>query len=611
MHRRLSLAEKVSREQLAPRNQLKRGETRRITSSREEQSRPPLRNQYQQRSQLSRARDGEERPYHSYRSLNRQEWQRKDHYNSDRSRHSAELPRTDYYREEHRKGRGDSHSASSPKSFSRPRHVAKETEASPPRYRDLGSKEDVTDARNHLNSKNQGIPCRRRRDKTLPQDAMDEAIGEVQSAARRERVRLAEAKGQIEESAAQIVRASLTRKETADSQTGKVPSSEDRVPIAARLGQLPLDKSIDSTAEQATSKDQNERIPIVNRLGPHKSTLVQDTQDSIVPEKAQKRKPGRPPGKRRVNGSPSLLPGASSKKRKVQQTKQPNCRKKLQIEGNGKSAKAARGKGDSARVGAKKVIAEAWVDDPDASVMERLATTRSAISAWNRTQQRVASGSLFLWIIWNLWKSRNWFVFEGFPSRPEDVLTTAIKMAREWSSDQNLEIVHHKGEPRMEQPSPCDAIVVRTDAAWEASRQVAGLGWIRLGRPTNQTFKGHVEFVTSPLMAEALALRDAILTCKRMKIKKLRFESDSAQLIKIVNSKSSVPELHGVVSDILACSLAFEFVCFVWIPRERNTIADLLAKDALIASVQCVVVGVMPTTNSFLLINSVFQKKKI
>ena len=149
----------------------------------------------------------------------------------------------------------------------------------------------------------------------------------------------------------------------------------------------------------------------------------------------------------------------------------------------------------------------------------------------------------------------------------------------------------------MEQPSPCDAIVVRTDAAWEASRQVARLGWIRLGRPTNQTFKGHVEFVTSPLMAEALALRDAILTCKRMKIKKLRFESDSAQLIKIVNSKSSVPELHGVVSDILACCLAFEFVCFVWIPRERNTIADLLAKNALIASVQCVVDGAVNAHN--------------
>ena len=65
----------------------------------------------------------------------------------------------------------------------------------------------------------------------------------------------------------------------------------------------------------------------------------------------------------------------------------------------------------------------------------------------------------------------------------------------------------------------------------------------------------------------------------------------------IVNSKSSVTELHGVVSDILACSLAFDFVCFVWIPRERNTAADLLAKDALNASVQCVVDGAVNAHN--------------
>lgn len=64
----------------------------------------------------------------------------------------------------------------------------------------------------------------------------------------------------------------------------------------------------------------------------------------------------------------------------------------------------------------------------------------------------------------------------------------------------------------------------------------------------------------------------------------LLFESDSAQLIKIINSGSGSPELRGIVSDILACIPEFHFVCFVWIPREKNTDADLLAKDALIAS---------------------------
>ncbi|KAF2609923.1 hypothetical protein F2Q70_00009639 [Brassica cretica] len=67
-------------------------------------------------------------------------------------------------------------------------------------------------------------------------------------------------------------------------------------------------------------------------------------------------------------------------------------------------------------------------------------------------------------------------------------------------------------------------------------------------------------------------------------MKMMRFKSDSAQLIKIINSGSGPPELHGIVSNILACSAEFDFVCFVWIPRGKNTDADLLAEDALNAS---------------------------
>ena len=37
---------------------------------------------------------------------------------------------------------------------------------------------------------------------------------------------------------------------------------------------------------------------------------------------------------------------------------------------------------------AKKIVADAWLGDPLASVTEKLANARSVISAWNRTQQR-------------------------------------------------------------------------------------------------------------------------------------------------------------------------------------------------------------------------------
>ena len=77
----------------------------------------------------------------------------------------------------------------------------------------------------------------------------------------------------------------------------------------------------------------------------------------------------------------------------------------------------------------------------------------------------------------------------------------------------------------------------------------------------------------------------------------MRFESDSAQLIKIINSGSGPPELHGIVSNILACSAEFDFVCFVWIPRGKNTDADLLAEDALNASGRLVIVGALIVLN--------------
>ncbi|KAL0696293.1 hypothetical protein Bca4012_063473 [Brassica carinata] len=92
-------------------------------------------------------------------------------------------------------------------------------------------------------------------------------------------------------------------------------------------------------------------------------------------------------------------------------------------------------------------------------------------------------------------------------------------------------------------------------------------------------------------MAEALALRAAMLSCRRMEMKKIRFESDSSQLIKIINSGLGVAELHGVVADLLSLCNAFEFVSFMWIPRERNTFSDSLAKSALNASSPLVVGG--------------------
>ncbi|KAF3514215.1 hypothetical protein F2Q69_00001142 [Brassica cretica] len=154
--------------------------------------------------------------------------------------------------------------------------------------------------------------------------------GWAESAARKERLRLAEAQGELEESAARMVRASLAYLDTEqDLPLSPLPTSQPCIPIASRLGPLP-EKTIASSL----------RMPILDRLGPLLDEVT--TEESAIPPQPQKRKPGRPPGKRRVNASPLALLGTSAKRRTGQHTKPPTCRKKLSVEADprGKVTKA-------------------------------------------------------------------------------------------------------------------------------------------------------------------------------------------------------------------------------------------------------------------------------
>lgn len=68
-------------------------------------------------------------------------------------------------------------------------------------------------------------------------------------------------------------------------------------------------------------------------------------------------------------------------------------------------------------------------------------------------------------------------------------------------------------------------------------------------------------------MAEGPTLLEAIRSSVREGLTKVVFEYDSAQLVKTLNSRGCIPELYGVIADILSYASAFEFVSFAWIPR--------------------------------------------
>lgn len=134
--------------------------------------------------------------------------------------------------------------------------------------------------------------------------------------------------------------------------------------------------------------------------------------------------------------------------------------------------------------------------------------------------------------------------------------------------------------------------LIRTDAAWNETLLLAGLGWTISTGNCTQTFTTPAEFVGSPLIAESLAMRAALQKCKDMKLLRILCESDSSVMIKALTSKEVNMEIYGIVADIIELVRTFDSVVFRWISREKNICANSLAKKCLAGEVVVVTLNV-------------------
>ena len=82
-------------------------------------------------------------------------------------------------------------------------------------------------------------------------------------------------------------------------------------------------------------------------------------------------------------------------------------------------------------------------------------------------------------------------------------------------------------------------------------------------------------------MAEALAIREALLHASTLHYKRIWLRSDSKGLITAINSNLRSIELYGFLSDVdLIISSAFLFVSFSFVSCNLNGPADFLAKTS-------------------------------
>lgn len=220
-------------------------------------------------------------------------------------------------------------------------------------------------------------------------------------------------------------------------------------------------------------------------------------------------------------------------------------------------------------------------------MLSTTATTKSIIQAsqsWKIFLPIGVSANLIPWIFWNLWIARNWLIFENRDSTPAKILWSAILSAREWEQAQPL-VAHHttiRGET-LSPPAPESTILCYTDGAWRADQQQAGLGWVftdDIGSTisTGTRFQTHV---SSASMAEAIAVREALIHASTLGFTKIWLRSDAQELVIAINAQGKSIELQGVLSDISLLSASFSFSHFSYVSRSLNGLADSIAKACL------------------------------
>ncbi|WZZ80689.1 uncharacterized protein LOC106373353 [Brassica napus] len=197
------------------------------------------------------------------------------------------------------------------------------------------------------------------------------------------------------------------------------------------------------------------------------------------------------------------------------------------------------------------------------------------------------SGNIFSWVCWCIWTARNLLVFEDRTLDAKDISCTSIKLAREWQEAQAHKPLpaHNLGgnNSHIRELTSMTVSTLFTDAAWKAQDRTAGCGWIIHNPQERETTSGtSTELcVASPLMAEALAVREALLHAKALHLSNICLKSDNQVLVKALNSKQHPVELYGINLDIENLSSSFCSISFVHVSRNLNSAADALAKSAM------------------------------
>lgn len=185
---------------------------------------------------------------------------------------------------------------------------------------------------------------------------------------------------------------------------------------------------------------------------------------------------------------------------------------------------------------------------------------------------------VFPWVLWNIWKARNRFVFEKVRLSVESVVKKAEDEAEEWftaNDSRDYYITHRSCLPGANppwKPPPEGFVKCNIGASWLNLQENCGVSWLlreHKGNPLSHSRRAFSQ-IGSKLEADLCGLMWAVDSLWNLRHRKVIFESSSYQVVELFNSEAPPAVGKKLFDEIRQSLLKFDEWRIVFSPPHLN-----------------------------------------